>query len=104
MRKLFDIGITNYNVNGTAFRRPSARAIIIRDGKIGMIHSLKYDYFKFPGGGIEVGCFWNMAERAGLWERGTYGSPMSIALSHLCTAETVLDGDGNYCYTVFKLT
>ena len=53
MRKLFDIGITNYNVNGTAFRRPSARAIIIRDGKIGMIHSLKYDYFKFPGGGIE---------------------------------------------------
>ena len=58
----------------------------------------------FPGGGIEVGCFWNMAERAGLWERGTYGSPMSIALSHLCTAETVLDGDGNYCYTVFKLT
>ena len=34
----------------------------------------------FPGGGIEVGCFWNMAERAGLWERGTYGSPMSIAL------------------------
>ena len=36
----------------------------------------------FPGGGIEVGCFWNMAERAGLWERGTYGSPMSIALSH----------------------
>lgn len=57
----------------------------------------------FPGGGIEVGCFWNMAERAGLWERGTYGSPMSIALSHLCTAETVLDGDGNYCYTVFKL-
>lgn len=58
----------------------------------------------FPGGEIEVGCFWNMAERAGLWERGTYGSPMSIALSHLCTAETVLDGDGNYCYTVFKLT
>ncbi len=28
----------------------------------------------FPGGGIEVGCFWNMSERAGLWERGTYGS------------------------------
>ena len=26
--------------------------------------------------GIEVRCFWNMAERSGLWERGTYGTPM----------------------------
>lgn len=57
----------------------------------------------FPGGGIEAGCFWNMAERAGLWERGTYGSPMSIALSHLCTFETILDDGGNYCYTVFRM-
>ena len=28
---------------------------MIRDGKVAMIHSLKYDYFKFPGGGIENG-------------------------------------------------
>ena len=53
--------------------------------------------------GIEVGCFWNMAERAGLWERGTYGSPMSEALSKLCKIEDVRDENGNTCYTVFKL-
>ena len=37
------------------FTRNSARSIIIRDGKVAMIHSLKYDYYKFPGGGIENG-------------------------------------------------
>ena len=36
-----------------SFVRNSARSIIIVNKKIAMIHSLKYDYFKFPGGGIE---------------------------------------------------
>ena len=59
----------------------------------------------FPGlnAGIEVGCFWKKAEASGLWERGTYGSPMSVALSNLTKVETISDDDGNYCYTVFKL-
>ncbi|WP_343224067.1 MULTISPECIES: NUDIX hydrolase [Pseudoflavonifractor] len=35
--------------------RPSVRGIIIHDGKVAMVHSLKYDYYKFPGGGIEDG-------------------------------------------------
>ena len=35
--------------------RNSARSIVIRDGKIAMIHSQKYHYYKFPGGGIEKG-------------------------------------------------
>ena len=35
--------------------RNSARSIIIKDGRIAMIRSLKYDYYKFPGGGIEKG-------------------------------------------------
>ena len=35
--------------------RDSARSIVIRDGKIAMIHSQKYHYYKFPGGGIEEG-------------------------------------------------
>ena len=26
--------------------------------------------------GIEVDCFWRLAEASGLWVRGTYGSPM----------------------------
>lgn len=52
-RMLFEIDAKDYNKNGTSFSRPSARGIIIRDGKIAMVHSLKYDYYKFPGGGIE---------------------------------------------------
>lgn len=55
MRSLFEIDKKNYNPNGTSFSRPSVRGIIIKNGKIAMIHSLKYDYYKFPGGGIEKG-------------------------------------------------
>ncbi len=55
MRLLFTIDTGDYNPNGTVLSRPSARGIIIRDGKVAMVHSLKYDYYKFPGGGIEPG-------------------------------------------------
>lgn len=55
MRKLFDIDTGDYNPNGTKFIRPSVRAIIRADGCIAMVHSLKYDYYKFPGGGLEAG-------------------------------------------------
>ncbi len=55
MRLLFEIDTKDYNPNGTATERPSVRGIIIKDKKIAMIHSLKYDYYKFPGGGIENG-------------------------------------------------
>lgn len=53
MRELFTLDKKNYNPNGTVGRRPSVRGIIIRDGKIAMMHSKKYDYYKLPGGGIE---------------------------------------------------
>lgn len=53
MRELFTIDKKNYDVNGTVGKRPSVRGIIIKDGKIAMMHSLKYDYYKLPGGGIE---------------------------------------------------
>lgn len=55
MRHLFTIDTKDYNPNGSRKCRPSVRAIIIRCGKVLMIHSLKYDYYKFPGGGIEPG-------------------------------------------------
>ena len=35
--------------------RHSARAIIISDAKIAMIHSQENNYYKFPGGGIKHG-------------------------------------------------
>lgn len=55
MRLLFKIDTKDYDPNGKAFVRPSVRGIIIRDGKVAMVHSLKYDYYKFPGGGTEAG-------------------------------------------------
>ena len=50
---MIEIDTKDYDINGTTVSRPSARGIIIKDGKLAMIHSIKYDYYKFPGGGIE---------------------------------------------------
>ena len=55
MRHLFTIDLHNYDPNGTVEVRPSVRGIVIRGGKVLMVHSLKYDYYKFPGGGMEPG-------------------------------------------------
>ena len=55
MRLLFEMDKKDYGGCAHSFTRDSARSIIIRNGKIAMIHSLKYDYYKFPGGGIEPG-------------------------------------------------
>ena len=55
MRELFTIDKKNYKENGTVGRRPSVRGIIVRDGKVAMMHSRKYDYYKLPGGGMERG-------------------------------------------------
>ena len=55
------------------------------------------------GTGIERGCFFKMAEKAGLYIRDTYGSPMSQALENLCKVNTKHDADGNYLYTYFTL-
>ena len=53
MRLLFAMDTKDYKANGTVFVRNSARSIIIKNGLVAMVHSLKYDYYKFPGGGIE---------------------------------------------------
>ncbi len=55
MRSLFEIDTKDYDINGTITVRPSARGIIIKDGLLAMIYSKKYDYYKFPGGGIDKG-------------------------------------------------
>ena len=55
MRELFVIDKKNYIENGTVGRRPSVRGIVIKNGNVAMMHSLKYDYYKLPGGGIETG-------------------------------------------------
>lgn len=55
MRLLFDLDMKDYAPDSAAFVRPSVRAIIIKEGTVAMVHSLKYDYYKFPGGGMEPG-------------------------------------------------
>ena len=53
MRLLFEIDTKDYNLNGKIVNRPSVRSIIIKDGLVALVHSEKYNYYKFPGGGIE---------------------------------------------------
>ena len=55
MRQLFEIDMKDYEPDAPVFIRPSVRGIVIRDGKAGLVHSLKYNYYKFPGGGMESG-------------------------------------------------
>lgn len=52
MKLLFEMDKKDYKVDGEVFSRPSVRAIIINGNKIAMVYSKKYDYYKFPGGGI----------------------------------------------------
>ena len=54
MRLLFEMDVGDHALCTRTFVRNSARGIIVRDGKAAMIHSLKYDYYKFPGGGMEA--------------------------------------------------
>lgn len=54
-------------------------------------------------GGIYTECFWDMAEKSGLWERGTYRTPMSEASERLTTVEVATDVNGNFAYHFFKL-
>ena len=53
MKRLFTIDLKDYNDSFSRFKRPSVRGIIIKDKKVALVYSCKYDYYKFPGGGIE---------------------------------------------------
>lgn len=55
MRLLFEMDLKDYANCTRSFVRHSARSIVIENRKIAMIHSVRYDYYKFPGGGIEEG-------------------------------------------------
>ena len=55
MRLLFDLDRKDYEQCTCTYVRDSARSIIISSGQVAMVHSLKYDYYKFPGGGIRDG-------------------------------------------------
>lgn len=52
MKRLFEIDLKDYKNTDSVFRRPSARAIIIKGDKIALVYSKREKYYKFPGGGI----------------------------------------------------
>lgn len=54
--------------------------------------------------GFECNHFWKLAEKSGLWKRGTYGSPMTKAIEELCEIEWVWKADGRtLAYNAFRL-
>lgn len=55
MKELFRIDLKDYNPTDSVFRRPSARAIIVKNNVIALVYSVKEKYYKVPGGGIEDG-------------------------------------------------
>jgi len=55
MRTLFEYDYKNYKENGTVGIRPSVRGIIIKNGKLALVYSRKYDYYSFAGGGLNNG-------------------------------------------------
>jgi len=65
---------------------------------------VKKTFAKLPEGitGIEANNFWKLAEKSRLWEKGTYGTPMSDALSELTNVETITQ-NGEFLYHVFRL-
>lgn len=55
MKQIKEFDYMDYIENGTVGVRPSVRAIIIRENKIALVYSEKYDYYIFAGGGINEG-------------------------------------------------
>ncbi|WP_028520526.1 NUDIX domain-containing protein [Ruminococcus flavefaciens] len=53
MRHLFIMDQKDYDNSWKRYNRPSVRGIIINNKKVAMVYSRKFDYYKFPGGGIE---------------------------------------------------
>lgn len=54
MRQLFTIDLKDYDAGAEKFYRPSVRGVIFdNDGRVAMIYSRKYHFYKFPGGGVE---------------------------------------------------
>ena len=52
MRCLFEIDLKDYEGCTKVFRRPSARAIILKGDRIALVYATEEKYYKFPGGGI----------------------------------------------------
>ncbi|MBQ8799252.1 MAG: NUDIX domain-containing protein [Lachnospiraceae bacterium] len=55
MRRLFTLDLHDYDETWPHDLRPTVRGIIEKDGKIALVHKKEFDYYAFPGGGIDAG-------------------------------------------------
>ena len=55
MKQLFKVDLKDYDEGLPHFVRPSVRGIMIKDGRLAVVYSKKFDYYKYAGGGIEAG-------------------------------------------------
>ena len=55
MRELFHMDAQNDHPEENVYRRPSARAVILKGGKVLLLYVPGYDCYEFPGGRIESG-------------------------------------------------
>ena len=107
MRLLFTIDAQDYPPDAPRVVRPSVWGIILRGDKIALVHSLEYDFYKFPGGGIEPGedhlqtLLREVAEESGLIVRPEsvreYGWVRRVERGHAKGVEDVFEQD-NYYY------
>lgn len=55
MQVLKILDMRDYDPAWEKFSREAVRALILRDGKITLVRSLRDGFYNFPGGGIESG-------------------------------------------------
>lgn len=53
MKELAIFDDKNYGQNANRIKREAVRAVIVKDGAVALVKSLKENHYKFPGGGIE---------------------------------------------------
>lgn len=53
--------------------------------------------------GVYTELMFEAAEKAGLYEKNTFGSAFSQALENVTTIDTIYNANGDYAYSVFRL-
>lgn len=64
---------------------------------------IKAQFKKHDCKGIYTNLMFDMAEKAGLYIKGVYGSAFSQALENITNVESRYDVDGKYIFSVFTL-
>lgn len=108
MKRLFTMIPSDLPDDLPTYQRPSARAIIIHEGRIAMMHSLLYDYYKFPGGGLEEGetprkaLVREVAEEAGLIVNEASIIPYGLVVRQEVDGDRILIQDNYYYFCDVK--